>query len=234
MKNSGFLRYILPIALLLVILIALILSDGDKTGDTINLDNIHEVTVKEVIQGTTYTYLNVTDKKDKYWAAISKQAAEKGDKFYLSDYLQMIDFYSKELDRTFPVIYFINEASRDGEMQSGMTNSSPAMNKPVNTIDDKIKIDPARDGITIADLFEAPDKYSGKNIIVRGKVVKVNNEIMGRNWVHLQDGSQANGKFDLTLTTPIKLTAGATFPSASNAITCIFSTIFFCQSTYLY
>ena len=39
--------------------------------------------------------------------------------------------------------------------------------------------------------------------MVRGKVVKVNNQIMDRNWIHLQDGSGSadKGTNDLTVTT---------------------------------
>jgi hypothetical protein len=32
-------------------------------------------------------------------------------------------------------------------------------------------------------------------------VVKVNNEVMDRNWVHIQDGTNDSGNFDLTVTT---------------------------------
>ena len=41
----------------------------------------------------------------------------------------------------------------------------------------------------------------GKPVVVRGKVVKVNQGILGRNWIHLQDGTGAAGANDLLITT---------------------------------
>jgi len=44
---------------------------------------------------------------------------------------------------------------------------------------------------------------NGKPVTVRGQVVKVNNQILERNWIHLQDGSSpaADRASDLTVTT---------------------------------
>lgn len=54
------------------------------------------------------------------------------------------------------------------------------------------------------------DKYDGKVITVTGECVKVNNGIMGRNWVHIQDGSKENGKsIDLTVTTLQNIPVGS-------------------------
>jgi hypothetical protein len=37
--------------------------------------------------------------------------------------------------------------------------------------------------------------------VFRGKVVKTNPNIMGKNWLHVRDGSGAEGTNDLTVTT---------------------------------
>ncbi len=42
---------------------------------------------------------------------------------------------------------------------------------------------------TVAALYKDKATLSGKTISAQGKVVKVNNGIMGRNFVHVQDGS---------------------------------------------
>jgi hypothetical protein len=63
-----------------------------------------------------------------------------------------------------------------------------------------VKVTPAAGGITIADLFSKKDKYSGKTVKIKGQVVKFNPEIMGKNWIHIQDGTESNGDFDLTVT----------------------------------
>ena len=56
---------------------------------------------------------------------------------------------------------------------------------------------------TIAAIFAEKDALKGKPVRVRGKVVKFNAQIMGRNWVHIQDGSGSadKGDHDLTITT---------------------------------
>ncbi|MDD5334031.1 MAG: hypothetical protein PHS32_09810 [Rhodoferax sp.] len=42
---------------------------------------------------------------------------------------------------------------------------------------------------TVAALYKDKTALAGKTISAQGKVVKVNNGIMGRNFVHVQDGS---------------------------------------------
>lgn len=53
----------------------------------------------------------------------------------------------------------------------------------------------------IETLFAQKDKLSGQRIQISGKVVKVNNGIMGKNFFHVQDGSGKSGANDLTVTT---------------------------------
>jgi hypothetical protein len=57
---------------------------------------------------------------------------------------------------------------------------------------------------TIGDLYKERAELNGKPVTVHGKVVKVNNMIMDRNWVHLHDGTgdAAEGTNDLTVTGP--------------------------------
>ena len=45
---------------------------------------------------------------------------------------------------------------------------------------------------------------------MRGKVVKFTPEIMGKNWIHLQDGTGAAGTSDLTVTTSASAKTGDT------------------------
>ena len=64
-----------------------------------------------------------------------------------------------------------------------------------------IAVEPCEGCITISDLLANKKSYSGKVIKVKGKVTKYNPGIMGKNWVHIQDGSEFEGGFDLTVTT---------------------------------
>lgn len=201
MKNSVLMKYILPVALLLIIVIAVILSTKNKEDIQENFSGTHEVLVQEVIQTKSYTYMNVSEGENIYWVALVKQPAEVGDKFYFESALEMVDFPSKELDRIFPLIYFIQESSRNSGGKAGMDVSMPSMIKPSIPFEAESIIEPDKDGISVGQLFGKSKEYSGKKVIIRGKVVKVNNEIMDRNWVHIQDGTQADGNYDITITT---------------------------------
>lgn len=59
----------------------------------------------------------------------------------------------------------------------------------------------AEGGKTVAELFAEGPQLAGKPVTVRGKVVKTNKGIMDRNWLHVRDGSGAEGTNDLTVTT---------------------------------
>ena len=56
--------------------------------------------------------------------------------------------------------------------------------------------------MSIADLYKDKAALAGKQVTLHGKVVKVNNQIMQRNFLHLQDGSgdAAAGNHDVTVT----------------------------------
>ena len=47
-------------------------------------------------------------------------------------------------------------------------------------------------------------------VILRGKVVKFNPEIMGKNWLHVQDGTGEKGMNDLTITSAARAKVGDT------------------------
>jgi hypothetical protein len=71
-------------------------------------------------------------------------------------------------------------------------------------------IPPAAGGYSVANLWARRAELGGKTVIVRGKVVKFRIGIMGRNWLHLQDGTgKANdGTNDITVTTTADVMAG--------------------------
>jgi hypothetical protein len=65
------------------------------------------------------------------------------------------------------------------------------------------------DARTIAEVFAQRTALKEKPVTIRGKVVKYNEQIMGRNWIHIRDGSGTAGKDnDLTVTTADKATVG--------------------------
>jgi len=56
-------------------------------------------------------------------------------------------------------------------------------------------------GHTVEEIFTSSADLSGKEVVMRGKVAKFSKQIMGKNWLHLQDGTGGPGTNDLTITT---------------------------------
>ncbi len=60
----------------------------------------------------------------------------------------------------------------------------------------------------MAEIFAGKEELAGKQVPLRGKVVKFLRQIMGKNWLHLQDGSGSEGTNDLTVTTTVMVEVG--------------------------
>ncbi|SMO72984.1 hypothetical protein SAMN06265379_10639 [Saccharicrinis carchari] len=162
--------------------------------------------VQEVLQTTKYTYLKVSENQSERWVAVSKLEAMPGDRYYYDKGLPMKDFHSKELNRDFETVDFINNISKTPLGQKAVTNT-PIMQAPhghsgkvVVPKNSDVSIQKSEGELTIAQIFADPQRYANKQVEIKGTVVKVNKSIMGKNWIHLQDGTGHNDKFDLTLT----------------------------------
>jgi len=170
----------------------------------------HEVTISEVIQTTKYTYFLVEEGDNEYWMAVTKREATKGDVIYYSNPLEMNNFVSKELGRTFPTILFVQNVSNEPIMYENAASPLMDQTKPETVKVDNVKINPVKGGISISDLYGEKNKYEGKTVIIRGVVTRYNHMVMGKNWVHIQDGTEYSGEFDLTVTTMDSLAVGNT------------------------
>lgn len=171
--------------------------DKMKTGAT------HEVTILESIDVGTYTYIRVNENGKKYWAAISAREVQKGKPYYFKDGMMMNNFTSKQLERTFDTIIFIQEFSDKSFLPDQTTtaderNASPG--KTVTRRDPNLAISTPKNGISLEELFKNRAQYKGQSVIVKGVVVKMNKMIMDKNWIHIQDGSIYQDEYDLTLT----------------------------------
>lgn len=158
----------------------------------------HEVKVKEILQTGGYTYLRVTEDNKELWLAIVKQEVEKDGTYYYANALPMTNFPSKELKRTFASILFVQEFSKQPIPAPQLVSPGSKKAAPSRK---EMKVEIAEGGITIAQLFTGRNSYAGKKVKIRGEVVKFNDAIMGKNWVHLQDGTASGDEFDLTVTT---------------------------------
>ena len=71
-------------------------------------------------------------------------------------------------------------------------------------------IEKAAGGYTVSELFAKRSDLAGREVSVRGKVVKFTGGVMGKNWIHLRDGSGGAESNDLTVTTDATATVGDT------------------------
>lgn len=156
--------------------------------------------VKEVVHANAYSYLKVSENFKERWVAVKKADIKPGEVYFYDSALQMNNFTSKDLDRTFDIVYFINQISREpfSNKKADMGSMHRSM---VTTNKAAVAFEKAEDELSLADIFEKKDTYALKDFEIRGKVVKVTPQVMGKNWIHIQDGSDYDGKFDLTVTT---------------------------------
>ena len=131
---------------------------------------------------------------------LQEQEVEKGKSYYYIPGIEMNNFVSKELKRTFPSILFVDKFS-DQPLVAKITVADSAKGKQEAVAKEGIKVEPAKGGITIAELYANKEKYAGKTVKISGEVVKYSAEIMKTNWVHIQDGTNSGDSFDLTVTT---------------------------------
>lgn len=167
---------------------------------------LHKVMVDEVLHASRYSYLNVTENGENFWIAIPKKEVEPGGPYYYRGGLKKVNFKSVEHDRVFETVYLVSDVSKD-PATIGVPVANPHGDMSTQTND--AKIGPPPGGITLSELFENKEKYSGQTVRVKGKVVKLNNMIMNRNWIHIRDSSLKDDNVDLTVTTTENIPLGA-------------------------
>ena len=162
--------------------------------------------VVETMNAGGYTYVRLQTGKEDVWIAASEFPVKSGERLTAPLEMPMENFHSKTLNRDFPVVYFVSQIAREGQALSAATSQPAAMplmgnHQPASMAPGE-SISPAA-GLSIADVWAKRASLAGKPVVIRGKVVKVNNGIMDRNWLHLQDGSgsAADRTNDLTVTT---------------------------------
>ncbi len=173
---------------------------------------------KETMDSGGYTYVLLDTQDGDVWVAAKKFAATSGAEVEVAGLMAMQNFRSATLDRTFPLIQFVGSARVLGAETAGnsdeklaATGSLPAGHPPIGNVPGEAntaapvppkpgEVESLVDGVKVADLFEKKDELKGKTVRFRGRVIKLNRGILGKNWLHIQDGSGAPGTDDITVT----------------------------------
>ena len=171
-------------------------------------------TVAETMDAANYTYLRVNTGSEDVWVAASPSKIAVGDRVVIPAEMRMENFHSQALNRDFPVIYFAPRIAREGEELPAVTAQGSAAMSSHGTAQAQAPvvepIAPPEGGTSVADVWANRKTLAGKPVVVRGKVVKYNPGILGRNWLHVQDGSgDASARTnDLTITSTMDTKVG--------------------------
>lgn len=177
---------------------------------TSSTGGVHQVVANEVLQADRYTYLNVTEGNRTFWIATSKTEASRGKTYLYKDGLMKTNFESVEFKRTFDTIYLISHVIDASQHPGGTLSGNIPPSGSVPQASNGPGSAQSGNVVKIADLFKNKSNYKDKVIAVSGTAVKVNNGIMGRNWVHIEDGSGSGGKNqNLTVTTSMNIPLGS-------------------------
>jgi len=147
--------------------------------------------VLEVKDVDNYTYLRMKTKDGETWAAVNKAPVKKGAEVTVENAQTMYNFTSKSLNKTFDKIIFgtLGGAGANLANAGGSMAMPHAAAKVVDIGDVKVPKAEGPDAQTVADIVTKRTELKNKTILVRGKVVKYNSGILGKNWVHIRDGS---------------------------------------------
>lgn len=160
-------------------------------------DTLKTGTVKHTQKAGRYLYLTLDQNGNEVWVATTSTNVLVGDVIDYSEALLIENFEAKSLNKTFDKIYFTGGVKIVG---------GPSLSKDVSLPDDNVhkkikkedimvttpvkgEIPRAENGITIEEIYSKLDVLEGKKVVVRARVMKVNKNILGTNWITIQDGT---------------------------------------------
>lgn len=188
-------------------------------------------TILETMDASDYTYMRLKTESGETWAAVNKTKVAKGDTVTVVNAMSMDGFQSKTLNRTFDKILF-GVLGKPGEAVAALPQApmvsghqpaagaaappskeqmaaqhGQAAGGPEDVPDLKVPKAEGTNAKTVAELWAQRAALKGKEVAVKAKVVKVTAGVMGKNWLHLRDGSGSKEKRDNDLTVTTDATA---------------------------
>jgi hypothetical protein len=170
--------------------------------------------VIEAMNSAGYTYLLIDSGAEKTWVAIPESTVAKGEKVTYKPGMLMKNFSSNTLNRTFDSIIFspgltgeksapLHGKTADDSFAAAVKSESSKVAVPAPVMEPSggslgavtpfqeitVTKSSAANGYSVEEIFSQTKKLNGQKISLRGVVTKVSANIMGRNWIHLQDGT---------------------------------------------
>lgn len=181
-------------------------------------------TLREQIPVGPYVYVRLETVDGELWAAVNKAPLTVGKPVTVYNVMLMENFQSPTLSRSFPRIYFgaleppgTPPTEQGGAAPGGPPDAMPGGDQVGTPAAVDAKIGPiaratGANARTIDEVHALRKGLAGATVVVRGVVVKYNEGVMGKNWIHIQDGtgSAAAGTHDLTATSLDRARVGDT------------------------
>jgi hypothetical protein len=180
-----------------------------------------------------YTYIRLQTRDGEAWAAVERATVQEGTEVAIAQAFLMKDFWSRSLKQSFEWILFgrlvaacekhtlpdeaiaahraagvatdgskpmLSDEAIAAHRAAGVTTGGSRL--PLTERIDVAKAD-GPDGCTVSEVVRESTALIDKPVAVRGRVVKYTSDVMGRNWIHLRDGSgaAADGSNDILVTT---------------------------------
>jgi hypothetical protein len=158
--------------------------------------------VVETMNAASYTYVRIETGAKKSWVAAPQFAVKVGDTVAIADAMPMQNYQSKTLNPAAPSNPTPAPAPTTATLPPGHRTMS------AKTAPDLTGIKRAENGQTVEEVITGKTKFAGRPIAIRARVVKYNAQILGKNWLHIRDGSGGPGTNDLTITTAATVKVG--------------------------
>ncbi|HAZ14946.1 MAG: hypothetical protein A2X86_21450 [Bdellovibrionales bacterium GWA2_49_15] len=184
--------------------------------------------VLETMDADRYTYIFLEQKDGvKIWAAGERMQVGVGDTVDVINGQTMGKFTSKILNKTFDQIYFAPlikvanqlpenkakfEAANKAEAAKMEAHGGGGMvpKKAVEVVVGPGSVKKLEGGMTIKECLDGQEKLKDKTIKIRAKVTKSTANILGKNWLHIKDGSGNASETELVVTTAATSQVGDT------------------------
>ena len=189
--------------------------------------------ILETMDSGGYTYMKLSSGGGEVWTAVNAAKVKKGQTVTVVNAMAMDGFESKTLHKKFDRILFGSlatagvpggappidaAAAQQGQMPPGHPDASDPKYRDMMAAQHaaagqgpadvgSVKVPKAEGGKTVAEVYADRKTLADKNVSVRGKVVKFLPGIMGRNWLHVRDGSGTADRKDNDLTVTTEETA---------------------------
>lgn len=157
--------------------------------------------IMETMNSGGYTYMRLKTPAGDRWAAVTqtattKTAVKKGATATVVNTMDMQNFESPTLKRKFAHIAFglmgnagAQAAPAADAAKGAQRTGAGAAGQAADTGPVRIVKASGPRGRTVAEVHAQKKALAGEEVVVMGKIVKLNSRILERNWAHLQDGT---------------------------------------------